>query len=228
MRALSYFLHNPASPRSGAHRRCLQMLRGLREAGYEVTLASSTLHSETPWSQKSIDHLKTEGIARVEVFHRSFWDCKLDGLEHRVRRLCGNQRSGLAATFPCPLSLTLWFRRLVDRLSPDLLLMNYCWFDQLMPTRLAPRQVIDTHDIVSVNTALRERVTALLEKHSRGDSDAELFDEHFMDRFPLEPDPAELAVYERYDDTIAISPCEATLLERSLTSSRVRLVGVRD
>ena len=49
MKVLFFFPHNPYPAKSGAHKRCLEMLSGLRELGCEVTLMSSTLSSETPW-----------------------------------------------------------------------------------------------------------------------------------------------------------------------------------
>lgn len=228
-KALVYFLHNPMPPRSGAHRRCLRMLRGLREAGHHVTLASSTLHSETEWRRDSARTLVDEGWAdRVEVFSPGRWERRADALEQRVRRRMDLLPRGLRAEVPCPLSLRLWFAALAARLRPDLLLINYAWFDPLAPQDTPARRMIETHDLLTVNRVLRKEVEHLLEAHARGEFCPRLLDERFMDRARATPSPEELEIYDRYDDTIAISPAEETLLRKGLNHSRVRRVGVTE
>lgn len=227
-RALVHFLHNPMPPQSGAHRRCLQMLQGLKEAGYEVTLASSTLHSETTWTQTSIDALRRSGISRVEVFDRGYWSRKLDGLERRSGWSARRRLPAVQSTMVCPASARLWFYRLAHRISPDLLFINYCWFDQLVPAGLKCRSVIETHDMIAVNAKLRNIVEDLLLQHEQGQAPQMLFDERFMEKVTVTPDDEELAIYDKYDDTVAISPSEAAMLARRLSHSRVRLIEVMD
>ncbi|MCU0791564.1 MAG: glycosyltransferase [Opitutaceae bacterium] len=228
-KALVYFLHNPMPPRSGAHRRCLRMLRGLREAGHHVTLASSTLHSETEWRRDSVRALIDEGWAdRVEIFSPGRWEQRADALERRIRRRMHLGPRGLFAEVPCPLSLRVWFGALAARLRPDLLLVNYAWFDQLAPPETPARKVIETHDLLTVNRVLRTEVESLLAAHARGEPCPRLLDERFMDHAHTAPAPDELEVYDRYDDTIAISPAEETLLRAGLRHSRVCRIGVTE
>ena len=226
--ALIYFMHNPMPPRSGAHRRCLQMLSGLREAGYSVTLASSTLHTETPWSSQAVSGLREAGIEDVEVFDRGSWDRGCDALARRWDRLT---RAPLHTQLPevaCPSSLKVWFHRLAEKVSPDVLLMNYCWFDSLVRHRMAPREIIETHDIITVNSALRRTVQQMLVDYENGTVDPRLFDVQFMAAITPAPAAEEMDIYARYDDVIAISPAEESLLRSRLPHTRVRCIPVSD
>ena len=53
MRILFYYIHNSCPPLSGAHQRCLQLLRSLTQAGHEVIFVGSTLHTEQAWNEAS-------------------------------------------------------------------------------------------------------------------------------------------------------------------------------
>src|SRR4029453_9600575 len=60
-RALVFFPHNPFPPRSGAHRRCIEMLAGLKDLGYEVTFTSSHYTSQTKWDSIPRPDLEAAG-----------------------------------------------------------------------------------------------------------------------------------------------------------------------
>ena len=56
-RAVVWFPHNPVPPRTGAHQRCLSLLRGLQELGWSSVLLSSEL-AHNPWTDSSVEELK--------------------------------------------------------------------------------------------------------------------------------------------------------------------------
>lgn len=84
---LFFFPHNPYPPKSGAHKRCLEILAGLKELGCAVTLLSSTLSSETQWDSSSIQHLEENLVKEVRVYQPSaldYWFLKVLGKYHYI------------------------------------------------------------------------------------------------------------------------------------------------
>src|SRR6266480_5171698 len=69
-KVLVFFPHNPSPPLTGAHKRCLDIIGGLRELGCEVSLLSSTLSTDTKWEASSVAELKRL-VREVYVYEAS-------------------------------------------------------------------------------------------------------------------------------------------------------------
>src|SRR5438309_11831449 len=82
---LVYFPHNPWPPRTGAHRRCLQMLDALVQIGALVDLASTTLFSDQPWTEAAIGALEARGVQHVWLYKRFRTQASLVRWEARFR-----------------------------------------------------------------------------------------------------------------------------------------------
>jgi len=214
-RAVYYLLQNPWPPRSGMHQRCLQMVRGLADAGFGVTFASAGLHTDRPWTDGSRAALKEAGADEIAIFEGPGWyAARRDRLEQRWRRALSRQ-TRLETRFVCPWSLRRWFHELVASRDADLVFINYVWFDQMVPHAAwqQRRRALETHDLVSVNAQMWQFAVAQAGRvQSQGGAET-MMAEFELARKTFVPDPYEFTIQGRYDVAIAISEaeCEAML-----------------
>jgi hypothetical protein len=222
-RVLAFVPQNPRPPRSGAHRRALELLAGVRDLGYSVSVVGSDLFSETRWDAAAL-----ADIGPVFAHRPSPLDFALTGARMLPHRLRGTA-PGLASRAYTPPGLVRTFRRAVEQVDPDVLLMNYAHWDRLLdPARDAGRfRVIDTVDMVTVQARLRAALDRDFPLRTVIDPaavpDAALRDD-FYAGLDLEPSAAECAVYDRYDATLVISAAEAETLRRRTTRTQVGYV----
>jgi len=126
-KVLFFFPQNLYPPQTGAHRRCLEMLAGLREIGYEVTLVSSDLSSPMKWSRSSKDALEAHWVKRVHKYETTREDERfLDFLSnfyalvredgHHALKLC--RQKGIA----------VWVEKAAQRLDTESIIKNLIQF----------------------------------------------------------------------------------------------------
>jgi glycosyltransferase involved in cell wall biosynthesis len=224
---LVFFPHNPYPPRSGAHQRCLEVLGALHEIGCEVTLCSSTLVSDSRWEPASVEYLTRHLVKRVSVHTPSLIDYAVAGSIVLPHRLLSRPLAIDSRAF-CPPGLMRHFRRLLDEVGPDVILLNYAFWDRLLD-HIAQRRrlrVVDTIDLFSVNSLQRAALARHIPmKPVRPESVPEgLLDERMFEGEAFAPSAREFAIYDQYDISLAISRKEADLIARHTTHTRVRHV----
>jgi len=224
-KVLFFFPHNPAPPRSGAHQRCLEMLSGLRALGCATTLVSTTLFSDARWETASVEVLEREWVERVLIYETASFDHYFRAALMRANRLLG-RRGPLNSALYNPPALRRWVARACDRIEPDLAVINYAYWDSLLPRRAAPLTAIETHDLLTLNQRMRE---ALQQRLPTPPIDAdqvaeEVLREDFFGRLGLEADPEEFRIYDKYDYTIAISAKEAAMIRQRTKKTETLLI----
>lgn len=219
---LVFFPQNPYPPRSGAHQRCLEMLRALIDLNYDVILLSSENFSETPWEAASVAWLRELGVQAVHVYRPPAWIAKGKAALAKVY-WAFNRRAGKSPTVAVdsawfsPPGMRRWFAALARAIRPDAVLMNYAYWDGLLDAvrDLPGVRIIDTLDLVSHNTAMRLKLEPLLPRPLRVETTPDaIVREDFFTRLALEASPKEFAIYDRYEHTLAISPHEATTIAK--------------
>ena len=142
--ALAYFHSNLYPPRSGAHRRCLSLLQGLKTLGYDVTLVSCNLFTDQPWSDESVIGLEREQGIHAKIYYATAAD--------REYVAQTQARSGLWGMHTPP-GLVNFFRQLGRELSPSVVLVNYAYCAELAdgPEFAAATRVVEMHDLVSLS-----------------------------------------------------------------------------
>lgn len=226
-KACCFFPHNPFPPRSGAHRRCLEMLAGLCDLGFDVTLIGSSLMSETRWAEGSVEGLKAANIKSVTLHRPSLADYALVApivLWNRAWR----RTVPLDSSAYSPPGLRRLFRHVLEDTSPDLILMNYAFFDGLLDHDQFARttRVIDTHDLLTLNNRMREALAPFI---PRGRLDftrlpEEILREDYFTRLPPGDLSRECRIYDRYNWTLAITAQDAQLIQSSTRHTRVLTV----
>lgn len=220
---LAFFPHNPQPPRSGAHRRFLEVCHGLRVAGARVSLCSSALVSETPWTAESIHALKLIGLDEVTIHRPGIRDLAVAAPRVLWSRL---RKRLLPVDSPafCPPGFRRHFRKALETVQPDVLLMNYACWDRLIDhdAFAGLHRIIDTLDLVTLNSQMREALLPYLSAIpvAVGQVPDHVLREDFYARLPPVDCSTEYGIYDRYDDTLAISAQEARLIRQNTRSTQ--------
>jgi hypothetical protein len=226
-KVLCFFPHNLYPPRSGAHKRGLEMLSGLREIGCEVTLLSSTLSTDSEWQTASVGTLKANWATDVLVYEASAVDhgfvTLLKGLYWLLRR-----NPPVNSALRTPPGMRRWFERTLHEISPDVVLMNYAHWDGLVNHRRfrSLLRIIDILDLVTLNVRMRRALDRRLPSPPiSADAVADLvLQEDFYEKLALTVDPREFHIYDKYNYAIAISSQEAEAVERNTARTKVRFI----
>jgi hypothetical protein len=230
-RILVFFPYNPLPPRHGAHRRCLEMLRAMRDLGHEVWFASSNLTSNDHWKEEGRALIEAGLAQRVLVHDLSRASNTVWSLYRRATWVL-RDLGGPEIDVSQPPLLGRWFAQLCAEASPDVFFMNYAHWDRIAPEGVHrdAATVLETHDIGSVNRQMQAAIAAALGGIGRPRTIVtaavpdELLREDFFTTRHFPPDSTELDVCDRYDDVIAISEAEAELIRSRCTHARTHFV----
>ena len=240
-KALVFFPHNLLPPRTGADRRCSEMLAGLKELGCEVTLASSTLSSVTKWTPSSVQGLKDRLVEDVRVYEPTAPDnkflCYLKkyyGADYRAIRVLKrlhllNVVPPINSTLHTPPGMRRWFRKIHDEISPDIIMMNYAYWDGLLSHRKfsSTLRIIDILDLVSLNAQMHQALVKCLPNPLKADrTDDRVLREDFFETLDIAPRAGEFRIFDKYNYTIAITSKEADLISRHTNKTKVSLIPV--
>lgn len=217
IKILFFFPHNPYPPHSGAHIRVFEILRGLIKLNCEVFFISSNFPPETKWDSKGIMGLKDIGVAEIFIYKDTILD-KIIRKSLQVRYSFFHRTPPIKSLVYSPLGMRLWVKRLQKRLAPDIIWMNYPYWDALIERSCKNKVhlIIDYHDLVSRNLKMQNRI---IDHFQRNEAFWEPLDETILNEnfFPEEGytvDPVELRIITSYDKIIAISQNEMKLIKK--------------
>ena len=221
---LFFFPHNPYPPRTGAHKRCLEMLKGLKEIGCEVTFVSSVLCTDNPWQRSSVEALRGNWVKSIELQETTPTQrMMLGGLRKGYRYFLGNPTVNHRLYFS--LGLSHWFSTVLRDLAPDTIFMNFAYWDALVDHEQSRSiiRIIETHDLLSLNEQMRQAVDKCLLRRtvSVSEMDERLLQEDFFQRLSPTPSEEEFAILDQYNFTIAISTEEAEIIKRNTKHTQV-------
>jgi glycosyltransferase involved in cell wall biosynthesis len=209
-KTLVFFPHNPYPVSTGAHRRCLEMLAGLRDLGCDILLFSSNLYTDQVWTQQSIDFLKTKYGIETFIYQAT---------ENDVRYLesCRTQSQPGQMNweyFNAP-GMMDSFKQAFRQLEPNLVMVSYSLWGKLVSGREFESviKVIDTIDIFSLTMQMFQILTPHFSQQSIDPFSIapEITNEDFFANLNLSPEQEEYDICDLYDYTIAISQKEGTL-----------------
>ncbi|WP_308189092.1 glycosyltransferase [Nostoc mirabile] len=220
-KALIFFPHNPYPGKTGAHQRCLSMLKGLKELGYDVTLFGSNLITDNPWQIDIIQDLQIDLDINVEVYQGTEADWQF------MSSVSANIE-GTNWDFYTPPGLCQRFREMFRQLAPDVVVINYAFWAKLAigdEFKSAVR-IIETHDLLTLSNQMRQALGQYLRTppYTSDEIDSELVDEDFFSKLHLNATPDEYLIYDQYDYTIAIAPREQQLIREHTCQTRVEYV----
>lgn len=217
-KVLFFFPHNPYPPRNGAHKRCLELLSGLNELGYQVVFASSTL-TDSPWSESSIEKLRELYGCTVTIYSPNYFDTRLTYYIKKYFPSCQNTFNAWGTV-----GMKYWLKGVVKTFQPDLFFMNYAFFDGLVTKKLLSRQtsVIEIHDLVTLNQKKQEIFmrAAGMDTISSGYLPESVLDLDFYRTQGLTADQNEFDIYDNYKYTLCISESEQKLVAQNAPNTR--------
>jgi glycosyltransferase involved in cell wall biosynthesis len=219
MRRVAYFFpFSPLPAHSGAARRCVEMLWGLRELGYRTDVLFVPSAGSPPAGEIAEQLRREWGVHRVHAHQPGRLDYRVGGWLSRL---------GLTGVASPPYNSPLvvaWFRRRLREIAPDVLFMSYAFADCLAPRRNhGMTKVIDSIDLWSLYAEYRRSAERQLPAFPiRPDAVGEAFlREDYYERLAVAPDRREFEVYDRYGATLAISAKEASILRAGTRKTRV-------
>lgn len=226
-RALLCFPHNPIPARSGAHQRFLAIAEGLQNLGYDVSLFSSTLSSESPWTIQSIQVLERELDIGVQLHEASAADFQY------VQQVDAAGANAPFGARQVPPSMLARFRQVFAQSRPDLAMVSYSHFGGLLAGQefASAIRVMDMLDMVTLNARMQAAVWTNLGKRYQGqfgpgDVPAAFLQKNFYETGQFAADPAEYAMLDRYDYTLAIAAHEGQLVQQHAPRTKVLHVPV--
>ena len=205
------------------------MLSAFRRNSCETTFLGSDVCTERPWTDPSIQMLRQLGLHDVRIFgpwgKRSTWAKRqVTRVGRRVARLFG-----AVPDYTVDGAWKQWFAKELERLQPNVILMNYSRWDWLLDHKRwqGAVRIVETHDLMSVNARMRKRLAPFFagERVNPLEIDDQALQEDFF-ADTGQPDEAELDVYRHYDRTIAICRAEGEILDRHIRGSKVVLVPI--
>jgi len=217
-KGLIFFPQNPYPAKTGAHRRCLAVLRGLRGLGYEATLFSYKLSGSYPWQEKSIRYLHDEMGVNVMVYE----DTPAD---HQFIHSMNSVSTGVVNwNLFTPPGMIENFRQLFIELRPDITIINYAYWAGLArgDEFNCALKIIDTHDLVTLSTRMWQLAGGYLKDppFSPQKVDPHLLEEDFYKKSKLEATPDEYQIYDQFDYTIAVSNFETKAIREHTLYTR--------
>ncbi|MBA2524194.1 MAG: glycosyltransferase family 4 protein [Pyrinomonadaceae bacterium] len=240
-KVLVFFPHNLQPPHTGADKRCLEMLAGLQEIGCEVTLASSALSSITKWTPSSVRALEEQFVKDVRVYEPTAADNRFlyylrkyyaaDCRATRVLKMLRLQKTvaPINSMLHTPPDMRRWFRKMHDEIAPDIIIMNYAYWDGLLSHRKfnSTLRIIDILDLVSLNAQMHQTLVKYLPNPLKADrADDHVLSEDFFETLNMAPHADEFRIFDKYNYTIAITSKEADLISRHTSKTKISLIPV--
>ncbi len=226
---LFFYPANPYPALSGTHHRCLEMLKLLKEDGYEVFLVSADFTSkDKPWTDKSIKWLKQNLVEDVFIYQISFWDRVFNFfvLFFYDNILKVEQPLNIITHTP-PLMLR-WFKRIFKEISPQVVFMNYIFWSRLMDVVEHGKviKVIDTHDLISFNQQMTKILLKEItpEKIAENKVRKEIISLDFWSKLNLSVDPLEIKILQKFDFIITISNKEEAILKDEIKTKKILFI----
>lgn len=228
-RVLTFFPHNPYPPRSGAHQRALAMFAALRSLGYDLTIASADIASETRWTDEASRWLAEAFGARLAVYRAGRNDHRYRHYLRRAYEWLGRQPP-VTSSLNTPPGMRSWFSQLAAADPPAVVLMSYAVWDGLV-TRSMRRQavtVVDTLDLISLNERMRQAIRPYMPALplGAGPVDPRLLDDAFFDRLRLDAEPHEYRACSRYAHCLTVTASEAQRVAAHAPRTRISVVPI--
>lgn len=217
-----FFYGNPFLARYGSLLRCYELIRGLRDIGFKVILASSPHTSFYPWDPESIRGIQRDWGIELRLFKLGYWAWKSLALKRRLLLL--GRREVLIETLRNK-RLARWFNRIIDDIHPEVVLINYAKYDFLLDHHPDSSfvSVIENHDLLSLNEKMQAELKKFFigEENSAGTFDQRVLEEDFFAQSGLSVDTQEFKIYDRYDITFVISQREARIIKENTQNTKV-------
>lgn len=129
------------------------LMRMFQELGFGLTLASSTLFQDEPWTGLRKEAFERDFGAKVHVYKPRSSDQAWCSVRF-------SRRNNFETSRWCPPGLRAWFEALLEEAAPDLLLVNYAKWAPFacFDAARGVTKVLQSHDLLSLNAHLQAKL----------------------------------------------------------------------
>lgn len=222
-KVLFFFPQNPYPPRNGSHRRCLQLLSGLKDLGCDVVMSSSAYTTNQPWTKDAIEGLINNYGCSVSIHIPSFLD-KLFCLIVDLMSFKTNN-SKLKVNSVIKYSLRNWFTEISKTYKPDIVYITFAHFDSIISDDVVAKyKVIEMHDLSILNSEMQSILSSYIsfKDIESGDINEITLCLDYYDDISLYADKEEYAIYDKYKYVTCISDYERKIVDQN--TSKVKSV----
>jgi glycosyltransferase involved in cell wall biosynthesis len=221
-KVLFFFPHNPYPPQNGAHKRCLQIISGLKEIGCDIKFLSSEYTTHQPWSRFSLEGLRKDYGCTSVIHDPRLYEKGISVFIDYFKKLVINNNSETQTIYTY--FIKSWLRTVTNEYSPDILFMNYAGYDVIIDEKIRKNcfTVMEMHDLVSLNKKMQEALVteAGFENLLTGKLSDKLLDIHYYNDKNLAADKYEFDIYNKYDITTCISQKERDILAKESPNTK--------
>lgn len=212
-KVLFYFPQKPFPPQTGAHKRCLQLLHGLKKLGCEVMFASSGYRNPV-WRDYGKENVSASLGCNIEIFNPSLVDKGISaGLDY-FNKIFSSNEAQVQRLFTN--HARAWFLNIASEFKPDTIFINYADSDVLVSGDMFQTKncIIEMHDLVTVNKKMQLAIKNDVGEDSivTGDLIDKLLDLEYYNKLALEVNPSEFKIYDKYRYTTCISKDEMDIV----------------
>jgi glycosyltransferase involved in cell wall biosynthesis len=211
-RVLVFVPHCPWPPRTGAHRRFLQIIDALIEFEYDLCIVSTNLFADQKWTRIAIDRLQKKYPGLV-----------LNVYNHSVDDEAWVNSFSLSETFDCdrfsPPGLRHYFLEIQNRFRPQVVLINYVFWSGLIRSgkHSGVKYIVDLHDVCTDNDQ-KKKVVQMGFMNNKSDP--------AMNKNELLNYEAELDAVRNFDCAIAISEIDFKFFSDMLMGSSTDIAKI--
>jgi glycosyltransferase involved in cell wall biosynthesis len=226
-KVIVFFPHNPYPSRTGAHRRCLEMLSALKELGCEVLLFSSNLFTDQAWTQSSINYLNAHLGIKTYLHQADIQDYNYLQEQQKLTQVDKTNWD----YFTPPLMLQN-FQEVCHGFCPNLILINYSLWGNLVssPEYTGVLRILETHDLFTLNIKMSQYLKSYISKNSDNSNtyllDSCVLEEDFFNDRGLNTEPEEYQMCDLFHHTIAISKAESELLRANTQKTEITHIPI--
>jgi glycosyltransferase involved in cell wall biosynthesis len=208
-RVLFYFPQKPYPPQTGAHKRCLQLLEGLKALDCKIRYASSA-YRNSAWTEAAEQELRQYIGCDISIFRPTLIQRGISAGFDYVRKI---KCSGISR----PQHLTIyharsWFSKIATDFEPEVLVINYANNDTLVDWKIYhfSNSIIEMHDLISVNKKMKLDMIKDVGEHAiiTGTNINKILDLDYFNRKAYSAEESEFRVYDKYKYTTCISENE--------------------
>lgn len=208
-KVLFYFPQKFYPPQTGAHKRCLQLLLGLKALGCDIVFASSAYRNRA-WTDVAAQEVLKFFGCEISLFRPNLW-------QRGVSAAVDYSRKWFFRSYDCPQRIVSvhrkeWFSSLLDNIKPDILVMNYANSDAFVDlSKLGGCvSVMEMHDLISLNNKMQLSMIKDVGLNSiiTGSNIDKILELDYFDRLSIDVDSYEYEIYDKYKYTLCISEDE--------------------
>jgi glycosyltransferase involved in cell wall biosynthesis len=205
-RVLFYFPQKPYPPQTGAHKRCLQLLEGLKTLGCKIRYASSAYRTSA-WTEAAEQELTQYIGCDISIFRPTLIQRGISAGIDFTKRYSIPSRELLRHLWQS--YGREWFSKLFISFKPDVLLINYANYDSIVDWKIIHEcnSIIEMHDMMSLNKKMRLAMTTEVGKRAilTGNNIDNILDINFFKNKQIVAEQCEYQIFDKYKYTTCIS-----------------------